>query len=467
MSQVGMRSDAVVLFGVTGDLAYKKLLPSLYSLAERGRLGAPVIGVARSDWSDAQLRERAAAAISDAGMTIDERALHDFLHSMTYVRGGYGEPALYERIDSRLKEVGSKHPLFYLSIPPSVFDEVIGGLGRVGLNEQTRVIVEKPFGRDLTTALELNRILHEHFSESAIYRIDHFLGKEPVQNLLVFRFANSLFEPIWNRHHIHSVQITMTEKFGVEGRGGFYEEVGALRDVVQNHLLELITILAMDPPVSADANALRDKKVEVLKAIRTLPPERVVRGQYVGYRDEDGVDPQSDIETYVALEFEIDSWRWSGVPFLVRAGKAMKETITEAVVEFKAPPRLLFGAADGAPPPSQLRFHIKPDDKTVLTLQAKVPGSEMVTRPVDLAVSYEDSLGEGPEAYEQLIDDAMDGDAQRFARQDAVEEAWRIVSPVLESPPPVKPYWKGSWGPEEAERIADRIGGWTPFHSAH
>jgi glucose-6-phosphate 1-dehydrogenase len=464
-----MRSDAVVLFGITGDLAKKKLLPALYNLACRGRLdGVSVVGVARSEWDDEQLRRRLSEAVAEEGIEADPAVIERLTASMTYVMGGYGEPGLYDRLEARLSELDAKRPLFYLAIPPSVFSDVIGGLARVGLNDDSRLVVEKPFGRDLYSARTLNQILHDAFDERAIFRIDHFLGKEPVQNLMVFRFANSIFEPIWNRHHIASVQITMAESFGTEGRGSFYEEVGALRDVVQNHLLELVAILAMDPPVSADADALRDKKVEVLKAIRTIEPTDVVRGQYVGYRDEEGVAPDSDTETFVALRLESDSWRWSGVPFLIRAGKSLRSTITEAVVEFRAPPRLLFAGADGAgPPPSQLRFHVKPDDRTVLTLQAKAPGNRLVTQPVDLEVSYEEALGEGPEAYEQLLDDAMDGEAQRFARQDAVEEAWRIVDQVLERPPPVQPYWKGTWGPDDADEIAECAGGWRPIGAAH
>ncbi len=446
------RADALVLFGATGDLAFKKLFGSLQRLHAAGRLdGIPVIGVARREGGDETLRDRARAALA-AGGPVEPAAVEAFSGALGYVSGDYGDPALYRRLAERLGE--ARRPVFYLAIPPDRFGDVVEGLASVGLQRSGRVVLEKPFGRDPASAAALNELLRQRFPEAAIFRIDHFLGKEPVQNLLVYRFANTILEPVWNRHYISSVQITMAEAFGVEGRGAFYDAVGTLRDVVQNHLLQLLTFIAMEPPVSEDAAALRDEKVKVLRAMRPLDPAELVRGQYRGYLDEPGVAPGSDTETFVALRTEVDSWRWAGVPFVIRAGKALKETVTEAIVEFKAPPRLLFADPSApAPHPNHLRFRMKPDGRITLSMQAKAPDI-LVSRPVDLEVLTEPGAhGEGREAYERLIDDAMSGDPRLFARGDTVEASWAVVAPVLDDHPPVEIYERGTWGPAAADRI--------------
>jgi glucose-6-phosphate 1-dehydrogenase len=417
-----------------------------------------VVGVASSQLSDHDIRERARTALEATGRLLDPEVLNRLLARLTYCPGNYRDPATFEHL-VRLG-MGCRLPVAYLAIPPGLFATVVEGLASAGLNGG-RVVVEKPFGRDLESARELNRILREHYREESIYRIDHFLGKEPVLNLLVFRFANTLLEPVWNRHYIDNVQVSIAESLGVEGRGSFYEGVGALRDVVQNHLLQIVSLLAMEPPISEDADALSDETVKVLKAVRSLDPARVVRGQYEGYTAEPGVAPNSTTETFAAATFEIDSWRWAGVPFHVRTGKQLERTVTEAVVEFKAPPRLLFADSDVVPHANTLHFRIKPHYLIGLSMQAKLPGERLVSREVDLEVMTERELGvEGPEAYERLLGDALEGDRRLFARQDAVEEAWRIIDPVVAQPGPVHLYKPGSRGPVNARDLVGSSGHW-------
>jgi glucose-6-phosphate 1-dehydrogenase len=442
-------ADALILFGITGDLARRKLFSALYDLTAAGHLDMPVIGVASRAWDDETLRRHARESLEAVGRAIDDEVFARLAVNLCYVSGNYRDPATYTEIAKRAH--GSTCAVSYLAIPPDLFNDVVEGLGSVGLNHRGRLVLEKPFGRDAQTAAELNDIVHHHFPEGRVYRIDHFLGKEAVQNLMIFRFSNTVLEPIWNRHYVRGVQITMAEDFGVEGRGSFYDKVGTLRDVVQNHLLQVLALLAMEPPVSEDPDALRDERVKALKAIVTPTRDDVVRGQYAGFREEAGVVADSDTETYTAVRLELDSWRWAGVPWIIRAGKGLTSTVTEAVVEFARPPRPLFADADCRPGPNRLTFRTKPDDGISFSMQAKKPGPSMVSRPIELHLEHDRPRGR--DAYDRLIGDALRGDPALFARQDGVMEAWRVVEQVLSEGRPVVPYQQGSWGPTEADAL--------------
>lgn len=442
-------ADALILFGITGDLARKKLFSALYDLTAAGRLDMPVIGVASRAWDDETLRSEARKALESSGRAIDEDVFARLAANLSYVSGKYQDPGTYARIAERTSDAACT--VSYLAIPPGLFNEVVEGLASVGLNRRGRLVLEKPFGRDLQSATDLDAIVQQHFPEHRVYRIDHFLGKEAVQNLMIFRFSNTVLEPIWNRHYVRGVQITMAEDFGVEGRGSFYDKVGTVRDVVQNHLLQVLALLAMEPPVSESPDALRDERVKALRAIVTPNADDVVRGQYAGYRDEPGVTPDSDTETFTAMRLEVDSWRWAGVPWIIRAGKGLASTVTEAVVEFARPPRPLFADADCRPGPNRMTFRTKPDDGISFSMQAKKPGPAMVSRPIELHLEHDRPTGR--DAYDRLLGDALRGDPSLFARQDGVMEAWRIVDKTLSGCRPVVPYGRGTWGPQEADSL--------------
>jgi glucose-6-phosphate 1-dehydrogenase len=447
-------ADALVLFGATGDLAKRKLFPALYGLEFHGALNVPVIGVARSDWTDQAFRDHCSESIHANIKKPDQAVIDRLLKRMDLVQGDYASNTTWTTLKKKLDRCGSHQAVFYMAIPPSMFPTVAEKLASVGLNGRGRIVVEKPFGRDLASAHELNLTLHSVFPEERIFRIDHYLGKESVEDLLVFRFSNTLMEPVWNRNYVRSVQITMSETIGVEGRGSFYDGVGSIRDILQNHLLQVVALVAMEPPVGPDSKFLQDEKSKVLAAMRAIDPQDTVRGQYVGYRDEPGVAPDSQVDTFVAAKLEIDSWRWAGVPWYVRCGKALGASATEVVVEFREPPAMLFDEAGGPTPDRNLiRLRLGTNDGVTFTLQAKTPGPHMDSENVDVAVDFAAALGERRQAYERLLDDALQGLPRRFAREDVVEQTWRVVQPLLDNPGPVLPYFRGSWGPAESARI--------------
>jgi glucose-6-phosphate 1-dehydrogenase len=449
------QSDAFIFFGATGDLAYKQIFPALQGLIRHEGFNLPIIGVAKAGWTLDQLKARAKDSLEVHG-GIDQAAFEKLIGLLRYVDGDYGNPETFTQLRKELGD--AKSPLHYLAIPPSLFGKVAEGLAKSNCAANARVVVEKPFGRDLESARELSCTLHKFFAEEDIFRIDHFLGKEPVQNILYTRFANPMFEPLWNRDHIRSIQITMAEDFGVQDRGRFYDEVGALLDVVENHLLQVLANLTMDPPTGEDHDAVRDRKSELLRAIRPLTPDAVVRAQYNGYRSVPGVAPASPVETFVAIRLEIDSWRWAGVPIYIRAGKMLPVTCTEALIEFKRPPKEAFGELVPATS-AHMRIRVSPDMTIGLGVRVKTPGERMVGRDVELEL-HRQAVDDIP-PYERLLGDASRGNSELFTRQDLVEAQWRIVEPILGNVTPLYSYEPGCWGPEEAHQLIGADGPWV------